>query len=373
MAQDTACACGQGSGQDNKVEHLRPSLDQPFVSSELQTPIGPVPVVLPELTRADRLGSIKTRLGIGRMRYVVEPGLYALRNPDNHSPVLVSANYKLSFDHLRSALPGRSAWVLVLDTKGINVWCAAGKRTFGTQELTDRVASSRLAEVVEHRTLIVPQLGAPGVAAHLVRRQSSFRVIFGPIKAVDLPAFLDAGNKATVAMRRKLFTVKERAVLIGVELGAVLKYGILIGLALFFLAGLGYPGELWDNTVFHGSLALTGLITAILAGAVATPLLLPWLPGRAFALKGFFAGLALGALHGTFWWSANATLSGNLELGGWMLLGPAFAAFLAMNFTGSSTYTSLSGVKKEMRFAVPLEIVVGLGGLALIVTARFVA
>jgi CO dehydrogenase/acetyl-CoA synthase delta subunit len=373
MALDSACACGQGPCQDNKVEHSRPSLDQPFVSSELQTPIGPVPVVLPELTRADRLGSFKIRVGIGRMRYTVEPGLYALGNPDSRSPVLVSANYKLSFDHLRSAIPGRSAWVLVLDTKGINVWCAAGKRTFGTQEIIDRVASARLAEVVEHRTLIVPQLGAPGVAAHLVRRQSGFRVVYGPIKASDLPAFLDTGNKATPAMRRKLFTLKERAVLIGVEFTAVLKYGLLVGLALFFLAGLGYPGTLWDNIIFHGTLAITGLLAAILAGAVATPLLLPWLPGRAFALKGFAAGLVLGGLHFALWWSANATLSGGLELGGWMLLGPAFAAFLAMNFTGASTYTSISGVKKEMRYAVPLEIAVGLGGLGLIVAARFVA
>jgi len=31
-----------------------------------------------------------------------------------------------------------------------------------------------------------------------------------------------------------------------------------------------------------------------------------------------------------------------------------------MNFTGSSTYTSLSGVKKEMKTALPLQIVSGI-------------
>jgi acetyl-CoA decarbonylase/synthase complex subunit gamma len=36
-----------------------------------------------------------------------------------------------------------------------------------------------------------------------------------------------------------------------------------------------------------------------------------------------------------------------------------------MNFTGASTYTSLSGVRKEMRWAVPVEIAMGGVGLML--------
>ena len=79
---------------------------------------------------------MKVRWGIGRMNYRVDPGLYSLGNPDALSPVLVSANYKMSFDRLRESLPGRNAWILVLDTDGVNVWCAAGKGTFGTEELT---------------------------------------------------------------------------------------------------------------------------------------------------------------------------------------------------------------------------------------------
>jgi acetyl-CoA decarbonylase/synthase complex subunit gamma len=86
------------------------------------------------------------------MDYSIEPGLYALGAPDRESPVLVSANYKMSFDELRSALPGRDLWILVLDTKGINVWCAAGKGTFGTEELVKRIASSGLSQVVAHRS-----------------------------------------------------------------------------------------------------------------------------------------------------------------------------------------------------------------------------
>ena len=69
------------------------------------------------------------------MRYKVDPGLYAVGRPTVESPVLVSANYKLSFDRLRSQLTGLDAWMLVLDTHGVNVWCSAGKGTFGTDEI----------------------------------------------------------------------------------------------------------------------------------------------------------------------------------------------------------------------------------------------
>lgn len=349
------------------------NLNQSFVTDTMETPIGPIPVVDSRLTRMDRLRTIRIRLGIGRMRYRIDPGLYALGTPDIHSPVLVSANFKLSFDHLRTSLPGRSVWLLVLDTMGINVWCAAAKGTFGTGELVARIAGSRLSEVVEHRTLIVPQLGAPGVSAHQVRRQSGFSVVYGPIKASDLPVFIDSGNRATIEMRRKTFELKERAILIGVELNTIIKYGIPLGLAAFFLAGLGWPGNLWRNTVFHGTLAVSALAAAAFAGTVVTPLLLPWLPGRAFSIKGITAGISMAALHCAIWCSSTDIHPVSLEMGGWMLLGPALAAFLAMNYTGVSSYTSPSGVRKEMRLALPLEIIGALIGLLMIITARFAA
>lgn len=138
------------------------------------------PQVSTVLYWADRLGHWKARWGIGRMKYVVEPGLYAIGNPDGNSPVFVSANYKMSFDRLRSQLDGRDGWILVLDTKGINVWCAAGKGTFGTDELVKRIEAVKLDRIVNHRTLIVPQLGATGVSAHEVKQQSDFRVVYGP-------------------------------------------------------------------------------------------------------------------------------------------------------------------------------------------------
>jgi hypothetical protein len=334
------------------------------VAGFVSTSIGCVPLVSSVLTRLDRWGTVKARWGVGRMHYSVDPGLYALGRPDGESPVVVTANYKMSFDALRRALPGRDAWILVLDTHGINVWCAAGKGTLGTEELVARVRGTGLERVVAHRRLILPQLAGPGVAAHLVKQLSGFKVVYGPIQAHDLPAFLDAGLKATPAMRRKTFDLGERAVLIPVELVGTLKPAALIIPVLFLLGGLGGPQGYWSNAWHSGGAAVAALLAAIFAGAVLTPLLLPWLPGRAFSLKGYAAGLAT-TLVFAWWQGMDLSSPGNcLNALAWLVLIPTVAAFLAMNFTGASTYTSLSGVKKEMRWAVPLQIggvVVGLG------------
>jgi len=61
--------------------------------------------------------------------------------------------------------------------------------------------------------------------------------------------------------------------------------------------------------------------------------------------------------------------AGRAEALAWLLIIPAISAYLAMNFTGCSTYTSLSGVKKEMRFALPLEMTSGILGLAAWITS----
>src|SRR4030066_353544 len=96
------------------------------------------------LSFRDIFNGWKVRWGINRMDYKVNPGLYRIGNPCNSAPVLVTANYKLTFDSLRKELTGMDVWILVIDTKGVNVWCAAGKGTFGTEELIHRIADTKL-------------------------------------------------------------------------------------------------------------------------------------------------------------------------------------------------------------------------------------
>jgi acetyl-CoA decarbonylase/synthase complex subunit gamma len=301
------------------------------------------------------------------MRYTVVPGIYAVGEPTADSPVFVSANYKLSFNRLRSRLADRDGWILVLDTKGINVWCAAGKGTFGTEELVNRIENARLDEIVSHRKLILPQLAAPGVSAHEVKRLSGFQVIYGPVRADDLPAFLDAGMKATEQMRRVEFPLADRVVLIPVEVIAWGKYAVIAAVCLLVLAGLnreGYSTRLVFSDGIRSALILLG---GLLAGAALGPVLLPWLPGRAFSLKGLWIGLALSLGLAIF--SSWGSLPGTIA---WFLIIPALTSFVVVNFTGASTYTSLSGVRREMRIAIPAQLICAALGVGLWLAGRFV-
>jgi len=318
-----------------------------------------------ELFRTDRLGHWKARWGLGRMKYFVEPGIYAVGRADSDSPVFVSANYKMSFDCLRSRLGGTSGWILVLDTQGINVWCAAGKGTFGTDELVNRITAVKLAEIVNHRTLVVPQLGATGVSAHEVKQRSDFRVRYGPVRAEDLPAFLDAGMKATDRMRRVNFTLWDRIVLIPVEIVMWSKYAIVIAACLFLLAGLNQKGYSISLAVNNGLASAILFLVIFLVAAVFGPILLPWLPGRAFSVKGIWIGLA--AALGLWFYNLE-----RFDTIAWLLIIPAVTSFMVMNFTGASTYTSLSGVRREMRIAVPLQLLCTVAGAGLWLTGRFI-
>jgi acetyl-CoA decarbonylase/synthase complex subunit gamma len=136
--------------------------------------------------------------------------------------------------------------------------------------------------------------------------------------------------------------------------------------------GLGGTGGFWSNALNDGLFAVLSLLVALTTGAVLTPLLLPWLPGRAFSLKGFSLGLIAAIVLAFFRTGTEGLLQDRMEILAWFFLIPAFSAFLAMNFTGASTYTSLSGVKKEMKWALPMQISAGGIGLFLWLGSRFI-
>lgn len=315
----------------------------------------------------DRLGTAGARLGVIRRRYRVAPGLYAVGSPGPDSPVLVTANYKLSFDSLRFSVSGIDAWLLVADTRGINVWCAAGKGTFSAGEVSDLVRRSRLAEVVSHRRLVLPQLAAPGVTAREVTRDCGFSVRFGPVRATDLPAWLERDGQGDEAMREVTFTLAERAVLIPVELYLLARPLLGLVVLALCLSGLG-PGVFSPAAAVHRGVLLLGATgLGILAGAVLVPLLLPWLPARQFWLKGVYTGLAVAALARPL----VATGVSGVEQAALTLWAVAVSSYLAMNFTGSTPFTSLSGVEREMRRGLPVQLLAVGAAAVLWVVAPF--
>jgi len=319
-----------------------------------------IKTVSTKLTAADVLGAWKSRWGIGRMRYAVEPGLYAIGKPDNASAVFVSANYKLTFDTLRKNLDGVDCWLLILDTKGINVWCAAGKGTFGTDELIGRLETSGLSRYVSHKKIILPQLGATGVNAHEIKKRSGYDVSYGPVRASDIKEYIRAGYTATKEMRTVQFNLRDRIALIPIELIPALKYSLPAFGAM--LIANSFAAKPFDKTDF---LASAG---AICAGAALTPALLPYIPGKSFAWKGWLLGL--GATAKIFAFTGKLKKGNGPLLAGHLLLFPAISSFLAMNFTGASTYTSPSGVNKEMKRALPFIIGAATAGAALTLGAH---
>jgi hypothetical protein len=307
--------------------------------------------VTSHLTWANHLDHFLARWGVNRSGHRVEPGLYTIGNPTPDSLVFVTANYTLSFDALRAALTGIDGFILVLDTQGINVWCAAGEGTFGTDELVRKIETTQLGEIIKQRTLILPQLGAPGISAHEVKKRSGFKVEYGPIRAADLSEYLKT-HQATIEMRRVRFALRDRLALIPVEL-----VHVLLPLLIAILLGS------------------KSLIFAILAGVVLFPILLPWIPTSNFSTKGFILGIlvalpftltALFRNPDSVWWLRV------LWALVYLLLMPSITAFITLNFTGSTTFTSRSGVRREIFAYIPVMASMFVIGIILNVSLLFI-
>jgi CO dehydrogenase/acetyl-CoA synthase delta subunit len=324
-----------------------------FVESFIETDIGSVPVAKTKMDQNDIKSTILVRIGLGRNDYKVAPGLYCVGTPDKNSEVLVTANFKLTFDHVRRELKNISAWILVLDTKGINVWCAAGKGTFSTRELVNRIKLCSLEKIVDHKRVIVPQLGATGVAARQVKKESGFRVVYGPIRANDIPGFLKNNKKADRKMRAVTFTFIERLVLTPVEINVVMKPAFITAIILIALSGIGPDIFSFSDAMERGVILVSALFTGIIAGAFFTPAMLPYIPFKSFAAKGIISGSVFAIL---FMMPMSSLLSYSLASLSIFLFIVTISSFLSMNFTGATPFTSPSGVEKEMKRFIPVQL-----------------
>ncbi|MFA6078737.1 MAG: mercury methylation corrinoid protein HgcA [Candidatus Omnitrophota bacterium] len=355
MSKKEQYSCGCSAKSVNNRYYSIP------VTGSIATGAGNIDVVSTKWSFGDHAGEVKVRLDMDRMDYAIKPGVYAVGKPDSSSPVLVSANYKLSFDVLRRELEGLNVWILVIDSKGVNVWCAAGKGTFGTEELVSRVKETALEKIVSHRKLIVPQLGAPGISAHVVQKECGFQVVYGPVRASDIKKYIGDGFTAAAGMRRVEFGFIDRLTVSWLELALTIKAAIL---GTIFLAGL-IVLTLWIPALtplrYEARLLPVLFWASILSGTILNAIFLPYIPGRAFSFKGGLLGSLVCA-----WIIYTAT--GHLPVisqVSLILIGSGISAFLALNFTGASTFTSLSGVKKEIRYSIPVISVMVSSGILL--------
>jgi hypothetical protein len=227
-----------------------------------------------------------------------------------------------------------------LETFGIDVWCVAGKGTFRTTELVSMVRSTGISDLVETGRFILPQLGAPGVSAHEVARETGFTVEYGPVRASDIPEHLWTGI-ATPEMHIVRFTLWDTAALAPVELVHALPY-LMVDMALLLLIG--------------GTTPMLMALMAVLGGTLLYLLLLPALPTKEFSSKGLVPGKILSlpfiyiqatAHSSAPWWTTVA------HAVGFAIIFAAVVGYIGLYFTGSSTYTSRTGVRKKIYRWVP--------------------
>ncbi len=176
----------------------------------------------------------------------IKPGLYRAGNPSPESPVLVTANYELTYYTVMRAIAKDDidAWVLVCDTAGINVWCAARGIHFDSDDVVQMVRLTGLSEIVNHRELILPQLAAAGMSPKDIRRRTGFRVQYGPVRIKDLSKWFELKKPKPKPreMATVTFNLRERmeqtvahvpflfAAILGKPVAALLGVITLIGL-----------------------------------------------------------------------------------------------------------------------------------------------
>jgi len=241
----------------------------------------------------------------------VTTGLRAVGRPGRNAPVLVTGNYALTVRRLRRALAGRDVWLLVADSRGINVWCAAGGGHFTHHDVVGAVRSARLAERVDHREIVLPQLCATGVERDRIEAATGFRARWGPARLEDLPAFLERGSRVVAGERRMRFPLRERF-----EMALAWGWPLLalsVGLA-WWLAGPEAAAGV-----------AAGVVVAVAALYAATPVLRVrggwrWPLFGAFGVLGAAVGVSLVLLEGTtgpadLVWSAAAPLAALALLG----------------------------------------------------------
>jgi NAD-dependent dihydropyrimidine dehydrogenase PreA subunit len=177
-------------------------------------------------------------------------GLFKIGEPDENSPVIVTANFSLTIKRVKRALRGRNLWLLVANSDGINVWCAADGSIFTENRVIDAIKISGLSEAVSHRRVILPALSAPGIDRKAIKEETGFSARFGPVYAKDIPEYLDGGMKKTEAMRRFNFDIKHRLDMFW-PMNFPIYFIVALVLAIFFREHLlGFTALFWFAVAF---------------------------------------------------------------------------------------------------------------------------
>ncbi len=204
----------------------------------------------------------------------VSVGLRRIGKPDRNSPVLVTGNFYLTVRRLITGLKGWDIWLLIADSKGVNVWCAAGGGEFSTNAVVSVLKTSGIEDEVDHRNVILPPLGAPGIQARAVMKASAWTIKWGPVRISDIPAYLENNQQRSETMKRVTYNWRER---LDTAAGALFPF--------FLLGALGF-------LIFGPHLLMNYLAVATIT-FLFFMLTCPWLPGNSGLNKVMFLEICL--------------------------------------------------------------------------------
>jgi ubiquinone/menaquinone biosynthesis C-methylase UbiE len=267
----------------------------------------------------------------------IEPGLYTYGNPSEKSPVMVTANYQLTVRRVGSALRNQDAYLLVADTRGENVWCAARGDKFSIKEVAEVIKATRINELVKHRKIILPQLAAGGINHREVKKVTGWKARFGPVYAEDIPTYLRTGKK-TEKQRTVSFRLRERLEMAFQQSFFLSKFFFLWVFLASLLGRMILPTfEIFEITI----LLLPILWLSYLLFALSFPLF----PTRSFLKRSIMYGLFLAVLLATL---SQVVHDGNLfSISQWFVIGFAMGHFLGMDYSGATPISKPTDIDNE--------------------------
>ena len=252
--------------------------------------------------------------------HATRTGLRRVGKPGPDSPVVLTGNYALTVRRLIEVLAGRDVWVLVANSRGINVWCAAGGGHLTHHDVIAVLRSSGIGEQVRHRRLILPQLAATGIERRQVRSATGWEPRWGPARLEDLPEFLDRQQRPRKRHRLMRFPLWER-------LEMALTWALPMALIAFFALSLLVEAEV--ATVAAGVIVL-GVGTVFVALRR-----LPVTGGRSWLTYAGLAVITFAAGSGGLVALGDARSPALLSLGGACALA---AGVLSMDLTGTTPW-----------------------------------
>ncbi|RMF10488.1 MAG: copper oxidase [Candidatus Neomarinimicrobiota bacterium] len=278
-------------------------------------------------------------------------GLIPIGNPGRNSPVFLTCNFRLTVERVKRSLKGMDAWLLVANSRGINVWCAATGGKFTHHDVISILKTSGIEAQVDHRRVVLPQLAATGIEPRIVREKTGWHCLWGPVYAQDIPAFVRQNFHKTREQSRVRFSLSQR-----LEMAVMwaFPFHVISALILLFV---------WPGAILPLTLLLWGLSLGIF---LAFPWLERWLNPQKKGMKfssytvlfdlsrlplilwgAFLAGtLLVMTWQGTFTWS---------HFGHWALASFAIVLLLSIDLMGS-TPTYKSGLHEDRFYTVELDL-----------------